>query len=223
MHLDTKEWIQETRNGPWLEKGLGEAGRSIRTFIELDPGTGLGGAYIVDGRVWFGPEPDEPDPDVGEIWKLNITPDQKCTNLEEQASGRVTLRRIAARLEGAGEAGKDLVSRSKGRIQEMLRCAPRECVPIIEEEIVKTGRYLGMGVRLLMTSERKRLGAPDIRTFVIGGGPVNGESVPARSVRKLIHTGMLNELEGEEKVPRILFTLLGGKAGIYGSAALLDA
>jgi predicted NBD/HSP70 family sugar kinase len=224
MHLNTMEWSQERPGAPWREERLGEAGRSVRTFIELDPGTGLGGAYIVDGRLWFGPEPDDPDPDVGEIWKLDITPREKGTNLEEQASGRVTMRRLAARIEReAGDEGRALVAGSGGRIQEMLRTAPSGILPIIEEEVARTGRYLGMGIRLLLTSEQKRLAAPDIRTFMIGGGPVSGEEPSSRSMRRLIHTGILQELEGEEKLPRILFTTLGSKAGIYGSAALLDS
>jgi predicted NBD/HSP70 family sugar kinase len=212
-----------TGDGDSLEEEfLGPEGRTVRDFIELDPGTGLGGAYIVDHGLWFGPDADAPDPDVGEIWKLQAVPDRPGINLEELTSGRATLDRVEAALRAlAPEEGGALIERSGGRIQTMLEHASFPLRTVVEGDLKQTGRYLGLGIRFLMTRERERLGAPDIRTFMIGGGMVSGRSAAARHVRFLLHQAIAKELEDMVPLPRIFFSILGGRAGLFGSAALV--
>lgn len=204
------------------ERLIGDEGRYIRDFIEIDPGTGLGGAYVVEGRIWFGTDAENPDPDVGEIWKLDITPDVPGSNLEEQSSGRVTVRRVEEKLRAQGDEGKALVEKAKGYIQDMLQIAAPELRDLICAELRQTGIYIGKGIRLLMTEEHQRLNAPDIRTFLIGGGLVSGDSDQAKMVRRTIDEGIKAELSDQAELPRVLFTRLGSKAGVVGSAALVD-
>ncbi|MFH1998414.1 MAG: ROK family protein [Planctomycetota bacterium] len=219
MSFDTISFPDPDR----AEQMIGDKGRYIRDFIEIDPGTGLGGAYVVAGEIWFGTDRDNPDPDVGEIWKLDITPDVPGSNLEEQSSGRVTVRRIEERLmTQAGEEGKQLVREADGYIQDMLRIASAEMRTLVCEELTRTGVYIGKGIRLLMTEERERLQAPDIRTFLIGGGLVSGDSEEASTVRRALYDGIRTELVEMKPFPQILFTRLGSKAGVVGSAALLE-
>jgi len=203
------------------EKILGNEGLSIADFIEIDPGTGLGGGYIVDRKVWFGPDPENPDPDVGEIWKLPADPDQPDINFEELTAGRATLRRVEESLRSKGsEEVEALIESSKGRLKTMLRTAIEPLQRIIDGELTRTGRYLGLGIRYIMNAERKRLKAPDIRTFMIGGGLVSGTTPEAGRIRALLFTAMRQELQKSAPDTRILFTVLGGDAGIYGSACI---
>ena len=194
----------------------------VRTFIEMDPGTGLGGAYVKDGAVWFGADPDAPDPDVGEIWKLTADPKRPEARLEELTCGRATLARVekALKAEGGAEAAT-LLAASKGRLQEMLSEASPTLKPFIERELIETGRGLGLGMRYMMTHERKRLSAPDIRTFVIGGGMVSSRRPAAMRLRRRVHDGIVGVIRDDKPEVRVLFTVLGGKAGLYGSAALV--
>jgi predicted NBD/HSP70 family sugar kinase len=208
---------------PHVETELGEEGRSIRDFIELDPGTGLGGAYIVKGKVWFGSDPANPDPDVGEIWKLRVDPEQPDIRFEELASGRVTARRVEAGLAAeGGEEARTLLLASRGRLKDMLKGAAPSVQAILEREVKATGRYLGLGIRYLMNREQQRLGAPEIRNFVIGGGLVSGRTEEARCIRHWLDEAIKKSLSEGARGVRILFMTLGGEAGLYGSAALLD-
>lgn len=211
-----------TGGGEGTEEPLGEKGRSVRDFIEIDPGTGLGGAYVFKGRIWFGPDADNPDPDVGEIWKLPIDPEKGEVNFEELASGRSTINRIAgALLEKAPDQARSLLDESRGRIKELLKMAPPLLKAVVEEELKRTGTYLGKGIEFLMTRERERLNAPDIQSFVIGGGLVGGLNAESRAVRRLLYTAALDALDHVDPKPKVFFSILGGRAGLFGSAALL--
>jgi len=202
------------------ENLLNAKGEEIDSFIEIDPGTGLGGAYIVDRKVWFGQDANNPDPDVGEIWKIKPDPIQPDIHFEELASGRAALKRVTQEILASNIEGcKNLIKESKGRIQEMLRIGSGPIRKIIETSIEETGRYIGLGVNEIMTNEKKRLNAPDIRTFVIGGGMVSKTTAQAAMVRRLIFNGIKNV--SSVKPLQILFSTIGGKAGIYGSASLI--
>ncbi len=222
MRFDTVEMADAEFGTTPVEKFLGDKGGQVIDFIELDPGTGMGGAYIVDGHVWFGADQDDPDPDVGEIWKIIPDTGTPDINLEEHASGRATLQRVEKRLlTEVGEDSEKLLDAAGGRLQGLLASASRALRKIIQEEITLTGKHLGRGIRVIMTEERDRLSAPDIRNFVIGGGMVSGRSKEAKSVRGLLHAAIRQELCNMTPAPRILFTILGGRAGLFGSAAIV--
>jgi predicted NBD/HSP70 family sugar kinase len=204
-------------NGP-LEKPVDDV---IDDFIEIDPGTGLGGAYIVGGKVWYGADPEKPDPDVGEIWRLGVDQEKPGINFEEMVSGRAIADRIMKRgRELADTRAHELIEKRGGRIQDLLagKCAPLD--GIIIEELAEAGRSIGLGIVHLAGPERERLEAPDIRTFVIGGGMVSGRSREAVRVRRTLFEGIVRCLEGAgfAPLPRIIFTTLGGKALLIGAA-----
>lgn len=192
------------------EERPGEEGASITSFIEIDPGTGLGGAYVVNKKIWFGGDPNNPDPDVGEIWKLKPDPDQPDIHFEELCSGRATLNRVKNALVNPG---------AEERIQEMLKQGSPDQNRIIKDQLVETGRLLGLGVLCLMTREKERLNAPDISTFMFGGGMVSGMSHEAKAVRRSLYDGIRSVIK--DGSVKILFSTLGSKAGVYGSAALV--
>lgn len=222
MPWDVLALEPSSRRGEMSEEPLGEKGRSMRDFIEIDPGTGLGGAYVVGGRIWFGPDADDPDPGVGEIWKLPIDPDNGDVNFEELASARSTIGRVeGALLKKSPDQAVPLLDKSRGRIKELLKTAPPHLKVVVEEELKRTGTYLGRGIEFLMTRERERLNAPDIRSFVIGGGLVSGLNDESKTVRRLLYTAALDALRHVNPLPKIYFSVLGGRAGLFGSAALL--
>ena len=202
---------------------LGPPLHAVEDFIEIDPGTGLGGAYVVAGRLWFGHDPHRPDPQVGEIWNLPVDPDRPETDFEDLASGRVTFDRAAERVRKAfpGEEGEAILRASKGRIQAMLRSPRPGVVEAAEQALDTTGRAIALGMKYLMTHERERLRAPEIRNFVVGGGMVSGGSEEARKVRAVLARAVERALERCSPRPRLLFCTLGAAAGIFGAAALV--
>jgi len=198
---------------------VGAAG--VNNFVEIDPGTGLGGAYIVGGTVWYGPDPDDPDPDIGEIWKLEVDADRPGVRFEEMVSGRAIADRIVRLgIKLDDRRARELIEERGSRIQDLLagKCAPLDSV--ISEELEEAGRAIGLGIAYLGGPERARLRAPDIRTFVIGGGVVSGRRGEAVRVRRILHRGITACLaeKGVRPMPRILFTTLGGTALLIGAA-----
>ncbi len=204
--------------GVFHEKALGRTG--MRDFIEIDPGTGLGGAYVVGGKIWYGPDRESPDPTIGEIWRLPVDPERLDMNFEEMVSGRAVAKRVRKRGERLNDRKARIILEKRGnRIQDLLaaRCAKLD--RIIGEELAETGRLIALGMIYLIGPERERLNAPPIDTFVIGGGLVSGLKPESTEVRRSIYGGIIKELDKHPgPPPRVLFTTLGGQAALIGAA-----
>jgi predicted NBD/HSP70 family sugar kinase len=202
-------------------RGRGEI-TEIADFIEIDPGTGLGGAYIVDGSVWYGPDSRNPDPDVGEIWHLEVDGERLGERFEEMVSGRAIGDAVLSGAQALGDARTmEILAERGGKIQNLLAAGHAPLDAVIADVLFTAGSVIGKGIVHFSGSERRRLKAPDIRTFVIGGGIVSGDAPESTFVRKTLQEGILSiveEKQGMADKPRVIFTTLGGRALLIGAA-----
>ncbi len=200
---------------------LPETRTAITDFVEIDPGTGLGGAYIVDGDVWYGADRARPDPDVGEIWHLEPDPDRPGVRFEEMVSGRVIGDRVIESLSRLRDGQvAEIVRQRAPKIQDLLAA---DCAPLrdaVGKVLAEAGQNLAMGIRHIAGPERERLHAPDIRTFVIGGGLVSGRRNESTFVRATLDEAIRSFfVEGDfGQPPEVIYTTLGGKALLIGAA-----
>jgi len=202
------------------ESDLPEALRAITDFVEIDPGTGLGGAYIVDKKVWYGPDPARPDPDVGEIWHLEPDPERPGVRFEEMVSGRAIGDRVIDSLRALGDRRVEALIEQKGtKIQDLLSAGHEAVRAVIGTVLADAGRNLARGISHIAGCEQKRLGAPTIETFVIGGGLVSGKSEESTFVRAALDRAIRAFFAGSEWNPTVLFTTLGGRALLIGAAS----
>lgn len=219
MHDSAVECVEET--GELREQPFSRTGRTILDFIEVDPGTGLGGGYVFKGKVWYGPDREKPDPDVGEIWKLLVDPDRPEERFEEMACGRAIAAAVNRRGRELGDGSVDsLLDTKGGRIQDLLAEGTKPLNAVIHDELDRAGRVLGLGILFLSESEQQRLSAPVIETFVIGGGMVGGRKAESMEVRRRLAGAIYQTLDmkGMKPRPRVLFTTIGGRAALLGGA-----
>lgn len=198
----------------WAEWRFGAAqNQPDVTLVNL--GTGIGGAMVLDGRLYRGYSGM-----AGEFGHQRVVPDGlpcECGNSgcwEQYASGRVLQRRAEAAVASGDAIGRALVElagsaeavdgRTVGRLAET---GDAEAIGWIGE----IGRWLGIGLADLAA-------ALDPALFVIGGGVSrNGELLlrPARVAFAEHLTG-----RGYRAEARIVAAHLGEDAGLVGAADL---
>ncbi len=215
-------FADEDRHGAPREIPLPEAQQAITDFVEIDPGTGLGGAYIVGGKVWYGPDPARPDPDVGEIWHIEPDPNQRGVRFEEMVSGRAIGDRVIDSLSALGDPRvAELIEEKGTKIQDLLAAEYEPVSEVIRTVLAEAGRNLARGIRHIAGPEQKRLGAPAIKTFVIGGGLVSGRKKESTFVRATLDRAIRSFFATDDSgsPPTVLFTTLGGWALLIGAAS----
>ncbi len=219
MHDSAVDHVED--EGILKEKPFSREGRTLLDFIEIDPGTGLGGGYVHKGKVWYGDDPAKPDPDVGEIWKHPVDPSRPGERFEEMACGRAIAAAVNRRGRELGDRDVDrLLDEKGGRMQDLLAAGNSALETLIREELAHAGRVIGLGILFLNGPEKKRLNSPDIDAFVIGGGMVGGCRTESTAVRALLARAIHETLENEgmSPRPRVLFTTIGGRAALLGGA-----
>ena len=220
--FEDEEVVFDERRAAPREIPLSGEQRAINDFVEIDPGTGLGGAYIVGGKVWYGPDPARPDPDVGEIWHLEPDPDQPGVRFEEMISGRAISDRVIETLGALRDRRvADLIDEKGPKIQDLLAADYAPVREAIGTVLADAGRNLARGIRHIAGPERKRLAAPAINTFVIGGGLVSGRGKESTFVRATLDRAIRSFLAADDSEPQptVIFTTLGGRALLIGAAS----
>jgi len=198
----------------WAEWRFGAA-QNQPDVVLVNLGTGIGGAMVLDGRLYRGHSGM-----AGEFGHQRVVDDGRpceCGNRgcwEQYASGHVLDRRARAAVEQATDTGRALVDlagaadRVDGRVvAELASRGHAEAV----EWIAEVGRWLGIGLANLAA-------ALDPNIFVIGGGVSdNGELLlrPARTAFGDHLTG-----RGYRSEARIVAAHLGNDAGVVGAADL---
>lgn len=226
LHLNDAAVTFRSYNNELIELNLGEISESLRNFMEIDPGTGLGGAFVIDRKIWFGKDEKNPDPTIGEIWHFIIDKKYPDKNFEELASGRAAFSRIQQSFKkiDSPEIINEL-DKCNGKIQELLKTKSKQIRKIVLDEIISTGKYIARGAQYLMRTELPRLQAPSVNTVIIGGGMVSGKSPEGVLVRSTLYSAVraeFIELKEDAENINIIFTILGSDAGIYGSAHLSE-
>jgi glucokinase len=202
--------VDNDANAAALGEHLFGAGRGVRNMFYVIAHRGVGGAAIVDGRLYRGT-----DGGAGEVGHTVIDmngPRCGCGNRGclEAFVGRAAISRRARRAVEALEDGSTTVLGGEVKTEDVIR-AGLEGDGLAREILAKTGEYLGVGI-----SGMVNLFDPEV--VVVGGSTMSAGRLvlgPAiEVVRKRALAGLRERVEVVEGE-------LGEEAGPVGAAALV--
>ncbi|GAA4356321.1 ROK family glucokinase [Angustibacter luteus] len=199
----------------WAEARFG-AGQGEGSIVCINLGTGIGGAVLVDGRLYRGKFGV-----AGEFGHMQVVPGGhrcECGNRgcwEQYASGNALVREareLAAARSPVAHGLLDLVDGDASRITgPLVTQAAKDGDPAAQELFDDVGRWLGIGVANLAA-------AFDPGLFIIGGGVSEaGELLlgPARDAFRRHLTG-----RGFRPEAPLVRAQMGNDAGLIGAADL---
>lgn len=188
------------------------AGKGVRNMVMITLGTGIGGAFVVDGRLLIGPngsigevghhtiDPQGPRCGCGNFgcWEAICARDAiiACTDRKLQAGRPSLLRELVAR----GGVTPELVSRA---------AAAADAVAL--EVLDEIGFHIGIGVSNLINMLNPE-------RFVIGGGISQAGELLFAPIRRTVDQ---RAVPLQRKTAEIVPALLGDNAGVMGAAALV--
>jgi glucokinase len=199
----------------WAEMRWG-VGRSVRNAVLVNLGTGIGGAVVVDGRLYRGGHGL-----AGEFGHMTVVPGGQrceCGNRgcwEQYASGNALAREAADLLRSASPMAEGLShaldgdpSRVTGSVvTELARAGDRACVELLDE----VGQWLGTGLANLAD-------AFDPELFIVGGGVAQAGELLLDPARRAFARNLAGR--GFRPEARVMPTALGSDAGLIGAAGL---
>jgi glucokinase len=183
------------------------AGQGASSLVLLTLGTGIGGGIVLDGRIWHGGGGV-----AGEIGHMSINPDGPvcgCGNhgcLEAYASATAMVRRMRESIRSGARTA--LASRIEELTARDIHQAAVAGDEIACQNIVATGRYLGVAVSNLM-----HILNPQVVAFS-GGVTAAGEMLMA----PLREEFRWRTLEASQHNVKVCFAALPNDAGIIGAA-----
>ncbi len=186
------------------------AARHYRSFLCLTLGTGLGGAAVLDGRLWRGAHNM-----AGELGHTPLQvdgPPCACGSrgcLEVYVSARGLQRAFEA---AKADGKKTSVAAAEPAPEEMAQAA-RKGDPAAREAWETLGRRLGAGIAGLLNSF-------DVEAVVVGGGLSTGWDLFGESARQQVGARAFR-LVAERAA--IVPAQLGDDAGVLGMAKLARA
>jgi glucokinase len=209
--LGIRTWLLNDANAAALgEHHLG-AGRGVGSLIYLAIGTGIGGAIIIDGKLYTGACGG-----AGEIGHMTIDtngPRCECGNigcLEQLAAGKAIAREAKERL-GSGERST-LTEAVAGKIENItakeVAVAAQKGDPLAGEVINSAATYLGIGMVNLVNIFNPEM-------IVVGGGVAKMGDLLLNPARRVV---MERAFPESVAAVRIVTTELGDDAGLLGAA-----
>lgn len=197
------------------ERVLG-AGRAYRSFLGVWWGTGVGGALVLDGKLWLGRG------SAGELGHIVVKLDgRRCPcgrrGCLEAYAGRAAMERTARKAEDAGTKTKLFsIMKKRGRprlTSGVWQAALDDGDKLARQLIDEAVEALGAGV----ASVQNLL---DVEAVVVGGGL--GTRLGAPYVER-IATAAQPHLFVDERPPAFVLTELGDDGGALGAAMLVSA
>lgn len=196
--------------------GLGEfiygAGRDVQHMVMITLGTGIGGAFFVDGKLLMGPSGS-----VGEVGHHTIDPNGRrcgCGNFgcwEAMCARDAIIERADRKL----QAGRDSLLRemmsSQGVTPDLISRAAAAGDALALEVIQEIGFLVGLGVSNLINMMN-----PD--RFVIGGGIAQAGELLFAPIRRTVKS---RAVPLQARIAEIVPAQLGDNAGVMGAAALV--
>lgn len=188
------------------------AGQGVRNMVMITLGTGIGGAFVVDGRLLIGPNGS-----IGEVGHHTIDPQGPrcgCGNFGcwEALCARDAIIERADRKLQAGRPSllRELTPRG-GITPERVSRAAAEGDALAREVLDEIGFYIGVGVSNLINMLNPE-------RFVIGGGISQAGELLFAPIRR---TADQRAVPLQRKTAEIVPALLGDNAGVMGAAALV--
>lgn len=203
------------------EKWMG-AGRDVNGMCMVTLGTGVGGGFIFDGRLWHGMIGM-----AGEIGHMTVTPDGPpcgCGNRGclEQFASATAIKRMAAEIAGAGRA-PELARAMDANPEFSAKIVFQYALqgdPAAQEIFDTVGWALGVVLSSLVD-------ALNLPLYVIGGGVSSAWEAfsPAlfRELRKrsiVFRASDPGEERGRPRKTVVTRAVLGSDAGLIGAARL---
>jgi len=199
----------------WAEYRFG-AGRTYRQALCITMGTGIGGALLVDGKVFRGGQGM-----AGEFGHMQVVPEGhrcECGNRgcwEQYSSGNALVRearelvaarsRVAHRLRAL--SGDDAAALTGPMVTEAARAGDPAAVELFTE----VGRWLGVGLANLTA-------ALDPDCVIVGGGVSEAGELLLAPARETLGRSLTGR--GFRREPRVVRAHLGPDAGFVGAADL---
>ncbi len=191
------------------EKWMGE-GKTLRSFVLLTLGTGIGGGIIYDHNLM------EVSAEIGHMSIMAAGERCSCGNygcLELYASARAMLSHAVAALESG--AGSSLRECCKGNIYKLT---PEDIYKtaldgdnLAREVLREAGRYLGVGIANIIN-----IFSPE--GMILGGGLVSAWNIYIKeAIREASKRTLKHLFEGIRIIP----SSLGDNAGILGASCLV--
>lgn len=180
------------------------AGRGCDSLLYITVSTGIGGGWILGGRVYRGA-----DSMAGEIGHLAVDP-----NGPECVCGK----RGCVEVIGCGTAiGREMTTRMQavsavppGFTGEMVNLAAERGDPVAVEVMERAARALGMGIGYAITLMNPR-------RVIVGGGVADAGRVYWRTLRDTAARFVLPQMRVE-----IVKAGLGGDSPLWGAVALAE-
>lgn len=194
-----------------LAESRSGAGKGERLLVAVWVGTGVGGAVVLDGKLWTGRNRN-----AGEIGQTQLEfcsarpgkPDGTFEHLAAKVGITEYLRRKIA--DGKKTVLGDVVREEGGRLKgSQLRAAVNAGDPLTKKAVARSARAVGMTIANVFN-----ILSPDL--FVLGGGVAQDLGEPyLREVKKWASRfAFTTELGNVRIVP----SALGDDAGILGAA-----
>ncbi len=189
------------------------AGKGVRNMVMITLGTGIGGAFVVDGRLLIGPNGS-----IGEVGHLALVPNGGrrcgCGNLgcwEAQCARDGIIECADLKLQqGRASLLRDLAPRG-GLTPGLIAKAATQGDPVACEVFDEIGHLVGMGVASLINMLNPE-------RFVIGGGISQAGELLLGPIRR---TADSRCVALQRQTAEIVPALLGDNAGVMGAAALV--
>lgn len=199
----------------WGEYRFG-AGQGVSDMVLVTVGTGIGGGFVVDGRLFRGAHGA-----AGEIGHINAVPDGRPCGCgrngcwEQYASGNALVREARSlAADRRSEAGL-LLSLGDGTPEGVqgheVTEAARAGDPIAIEAFSNVGSWLGRGLADLAA-------VLDPEAFVVGGGVSESGDLLLASARQTLADKLIGQQN--RPAPAVRSAQLTNQAGIVGAADL---
>ena len=182
------------------------SGKGAKSLVCLTLGTGVGGALILNGRIWHGR-----DDMGGEIGHMTIERNGlicNCGNhgcLESYVSATGIVKRTKLALKKRKNSS---LSKKKNRLtSKLIFSEAKKGDPLCRDIVSETGKYLGIGLANLVNVINPEM-------IIIGGGVIQSGKVLLKTAKQELKKRAFSR--GVEHL-KILPSKLGSEAGMIGS------
>ncbi len=189
------------------------AGRDASSLVLVTLGTGIGGAFVLDGRVWRGANGM-----AGEFGHMQVVPDGapcECGRRgcwEQYSSGNALVRDARSRLGTEPTVLSELCEGEPDRLTgPMVTAAAADGDLVARGAFTRIGEWLGVGLANLVA-------ALDPALVVVGGGVSDAGDRLLDPARESMARSLVGA--GHRVVPLVVPAALGPQAGLIGAAGL---
>lgn len=199
----------------WGEFRFG-AGRHESNLALLTIGTGLGGGFIINGKLITGAFGI-----AAEIGHMRVVPEGHLCGcgargcFEQYASGNALLRHAREAINASPDLAKNLLSLGDGTVAGLtghhITKAAEKGDPVALAAFNTTAQWLGAGIASLSV-------LLDPSCVIIGGGVIEAGEILLAPTREYMDRYM--PFNGKHPYPRIIAATLGNDAGLVGVADL---